>query len=334
MSPDSVRKALQVYGYEAREVMPIQKGYRNESHPICLNSGRMVNLILYKDEPDILVTIKQLNETSLFLHEHGFPARHALDARILRVHGRTIRYASLYDYLPGDTISWNGYTRKHLKLLGQSMSDMHAELRRMPSISSLPRITEQYTLLVARIESYFTNESVRRALATKLNLTASNRVFSSLTALLVGCSSLPEQQTLHMDFVRSNILFSNDHSPLAICGVLDFEKVATGHPIFDIARTLAFLQVDCVYTAPHRIIKYFLLSGYQKYGANHVPTRMYMTTAESRSLLERLVDLFLMHDFYKFLLHNPYEALSENHHFLRTRNELMQRGIISTAFTA
>jgi Ser/Thr protein kinase RdoA (MazF antagonist) len=104
-----------------------------------------------------------------------------------------------------------------------------------------------------------------------------------------------------------------------ISGILDFEKASWGPPIFDIARTLAFLIVDCKYKPEPKVRKYFLHSGYNKRGdSNFTHTKVF----------EQLVDFFLVHDFYKFLKHNPYETLEQNEHFVRTRDFLLKRNIL------
>ena len=122
-----------------------------------------------------------------------------------------------------------------------------------------------------------------------------------------------------MDFVRGNILFAEDEKA-QITGVLDFEKATWGPPVFDIARTLAFLIVDCKYKDEAKVRKYFLHSGYNKRGqAEFEPTE----------LLEDLLNFFLLYDFYKFLRHNPYESLKDNEHFVRTRDFLLKRNIIA-----
>jgi hypothetical protein len=36
----------------------------------------------------------------------------------------------------------------------------------------------------------------------------------------------------------------------------------------------------------------------------------------------------LLHDFYKFLLHNPYESLASNEHYIRTIALLKARGVL------
>jgi aminoglycoside phosphotransferase (APT) family kinase protein len=120
-----------------------------------------------------------------------------------------------------------------------------------------------------------------------------------------------------MDFVRGNILFSG----FEITGILDFEKTALGHPIMDMARTLAFLLVDCKYKTEEKVNKYFVQSGYTKRGANKETIN-----DDDRGLL---VEMFLLYDLYKFLRHNPYESLYENEHYIRTKDILVKYGVIS-----
>jgi hypothetical protein len=46
------------------------------------------------------------------------------------------------------------------------------------------------------------------------------------------------------------------------------------------------------------------------------------------SELEKLVSIYWIRDFWKFLQHNPYESLSSNEHYIRTRDKLIDRGYI------
>ncbi len=129
-----------------------------------------------------------------------------------------------------------------------------------------------------------------------------------------------------MDFVRGNILFKGSK----ICGILDFEKAGYGIKLLDIARTLAFLLVDCKYKNEVKIRKYFLQSGYIKRGGADFNRRIINTADKKLDLLEELVNTFLIYDFYKFLRHNPYEFLHQNEHFIRTKKYLLERGVITT----
>lgn len=229
-----------------------------------------------------------------------------------------MRYAALYEYLPGHTIPWDNYTMERLKQLGAIMSTMHQLLKHAP-FTLENQVVAEYTAITARMQKYFMDNGVQQAMHTKLGLEA--RVPQSFFKLLAGSAALPHQQPLHMDFVRGNILFDNAAN---ITGVLDFEKASQGHPLFDIARTTAFLLVDCRYKTPSQIHKYFLISGYNKRG-----TGDFKLTAANARLLEQLIDLFLFYDFYKFLRHNPYESLLENEHFVRTRALLLQRQLLA-----
>jgi hypothetical protein len=140
---------------------------------------------------------------------------------------------------------------------------------------------------------------------------------TTVRRLLEFCGKLEDQQPLHMDFVRSNVLF-NAHATIA--GIIDFEKTGKGHPMLDIARTLAFLLVDCKYKEPGKVYKYFVHSGYRKRGKNNINI--------NPRLLHELTNIFLLHDFYKFLRHNPYESLGRNEHFVRTRDILIARALL------
>ncbi len=297
-------------------ILPSQKGYRNASHPIELPDGQLINLLLYKIEPGIVDRINNANRVANFLAGQDYPARKQHDPRTLQIRaGKQRTYCCLYEYLPGTTIPWEAYTQEHLKQLGQYMSDMHALLGTF-DYSGLSSVAGEYAAIAARMERYFADPGVSNAMRQKLGLTLTLPMFEKLQRMLAWARTLPGTQALHMDFVRGNILF-NDAAQ--ITGVLDFEKTAAGNPAFDIARTLAFLLVDCKYKAADKVRKYFLMSGYQKRGSVPLPPL---------KLIDSLVPMFLLHDFYKFLRHNPYESLAQNEHYTRTRDILLEHKML------
>lgn len=317
------------YGLPEARILPPQKGYRNAAYPLQLPDGRMYNLILYKSEPGVLTKINNANHISNFLAARRFPARHTMSSRIIHLQaGPRHKYGALYNYLPGHTIPWEAYTQAHLKLLGKTMSDMHQALQTQRLITPVA-VTDEYQAITTRMERYFAQPQVIEALARKLRLIVPARRARHFHTLLGHCHGLPGQQPLHMDFVRGNILFEEKQKGVAITGILDFEKTTTGHPLFDIARTVAFLLVDCKYTPEEKVRKYFLHSGYHKRGAMPLHNFKVHTRTRASSLLEALVNLFLYYDLYKFLRHNPYEYLAQNEHFVRTRDLLVRRNIIT-----
>ncbi|HSX35159.1 MAG TPA: phosphotransferase [Candidatus Saccharimonadales bacterium] len=316
-------RILQLYGVKPVRFLGMQKGYRNESHAFELADGERVNLILYKSEPDILPRIRRANAVADFLHDKGLPVRYTLDPRIITLkNGERVKYGALYAYLPGETIPWEAYTQTHIKALGEMMGRMHGLLAGYPATPQLQghSVASEYARIAARMQRYFATPAVAQAIQEKLHLHIAGARLAKLQTVLAGCENLPHQQPLHMDFVRGNILFSRE---ARITGVLDFEKTAFGHPLFDIARTVAFLLVDCKYKTEAQVRKYFLISGYNKRGGG-----TFKVTARALPLLEALVDLFLLHDFYKFLRHNPYEFLNQNEHFTRTVQQLQKRGLV------
>ncbi len=322
------RRILKHYGFPDVKLLTPSKGYRNHSFPAQLPDGSMVNIMVYKREPGMHSRILRANQVSDFVYSHGLPARHARDSRITRLSStKGELYAALYDYLPGTTIPWEAYTMKHIKLLGKTMSDIHAVLSNY-DIDNLPKVVDEYTAIVNRMRDYFFQSGVQQALQRKLELVISENVFDECITVLEACNYLPYQQALHMDFVRGNILFDDKNSVVSISGILDFEKTAFGSPLFDIARTLAFLIVDCKFKQPDKVRKYFLISGYEKRGSMPLKTFAITIGTKKVSVLDRLVELYLIYDFYKFLRHNPYDYLKQNEHFIRTRDILLDAKLL------
>ncbi len=324
MGDEVVKQILNSYGLAYTAVLSTEKGYRNESHPVVLTNGKRANLILYKSEPGILAKIKCANLVSDYLVAQGFPARKTIDRRTIKLQsGSRVKYGALYEYLDGTTIPWEAYTMEHIKLLGKTMSDMHAALQDIPTPTKA-KVADEYLAIIKRVRTYFANAETQQAVKRKLRIALDTFRLERLNQIVRATKKLPGQQTLHMDFVRGNILFENETTP-KLTGILDFEKTAFGHPSFDIARTLAFLLVDCKYKEPEKIRKYFLASGYTKRGA---ATFVDIKFSEDETLLESLIELFLIYDFYKFLKHNPYESLAENEHYARTKDILLSKDIL------
>ena len=305
-----------MYDIEYRQIFECQKGYRNEIWPVLTNDNKMINVTFYKREAGIVDRIKRADAVSEYLHSCGMPTRKRYAKKLLKlVSEKVSTHVGVYDYLPGQTIPWDSYTMERIKNLGKTMSDMHYHLSQMPS-SNLPSVYDEYQLIIDRMAGYFARPDVNLAVQEKLGLKIDLASIIAFKKVLKKCSLLAGSQPLHMDFVRGNILFDDDN----VCGILDFEKTAIGHVSMDIARTLAFLLVDCKYKTADKITKYFIYSGYQKRGKNKIVI--------DSVVLDNLVKLFLTYDFYKFLRHNPYESLQFNEHYIRTKDILAGRGVI------
>lgn len=318
------KRLYQAFGYDAVHIQPAQKGYRNTCWPARLSNGTTVNLILYRSEPGILRKIKAANAVSSSVAGAGLPARKALSG-ILKVSSpRSTRYAVVYSYLPGSTIAWEGYSRHHLRALGKTMSDMHAALGHATIDVPLDSAATHCAGYLNQVADYVSRPPVGQAMNTKLGICVPAVVLERYRKLLPYFGSLGYQQPLHMDFVRGNVVFTG----VDVTGILDFEKTALGHPVFDIARTLAFLLVDCKYKCELEVRRYFLASGYQKHGAAAYRLPTIKTAGGGIDVLETLVNVYSLYDLYKFLLHNPYEYLAKNEHYIRTRDLLARRGLI------
>jgi Ser/Thr protein kinase RdoA (MazF antagonist) len=339
-NPSTVARIAAAYGLSPTAIAAAARGYRNHTYKLTLADGSVRNLIQYKRDSDILARIKRANATGGHAATQGLPARTPADPRITRAtSGTGLYYFSLYNYLPGSTIPWEAYTRRHLKLLGLTAAHLHTALAGMPTgPTANHRATTELAELLERMRAYFAHLPVQAALGDKLHLSLNPAWLAGQAGLIAHAAGLPGQQPLHLDLVRSNILFAParptdplQEDGLAVTGILDFEKAAWGHPHLDLARTLAFLLVDCRYKTPAEVRRYFLRSGYVKRGGSHLPRLI--RPGAAKPLLDELVDLYLFYDFYKFLRHNPYESLPFNHHFRRTVALLRARQIVPPSGT-
>lgn len=333
-----VSQILEAYSLAYRQVDTPIGGYRNLSCRVVLENNHSINVLLYKNEPSMPATIRTANKVSNFLSSKGMPARQTVDERILRLASSTReRYAVLYNYLPGQTIPWQSYSKNHIKLTGKAMSMMHAHLQAAP-INEKPQ-SDEVLHIIRRMKRYFSRTDVQKAMRRKLGLSLPQAKLAYLEQSITLSKHLPKQHMLHMDFVRGNLLFQaiqktggeKDDLRLGsveMTGIIDFEKTAYGHPVFDVARTLAFLLIDCPRYPPDKIYKYFLTSGYNKRGIAQFKAPVINYKNEVRNLLEDYMNFFLLYDLYKFLRHNPYEFLEQNHHYLQTRHTLVSRNMV------
>ncbi len=290
------------------KILASYKGYRNTQ--IHLQYGnKEYMLCIYKKEKGIKERIDSADRIMALCYP-ALPVKQRI-----KVISTSPNLIILYSYLPGSTISWEGYTMKHIKGLGEYMGKLHTILERV----RYKDIEIEYELDLSilhlkEMDRYFKDKGVLEAMKNKLHVLPSFnikkflKVFDELRSI--------DSQILHMDFVRGNILFN---AKKEITGIIDFEKCAYGPRVLDIARTLAFLLIDCKYKSEEKIRKYFLISGYIKRGKMKLP---------STNLINILVEYFLLYDFFKFLYHTPYESLKDNEHFIRTRNRLLESKVI------
>lgn len=334
MSRPLISRILSKYGVAGATISAPQSGYRNQIYRVRTADDNQLCVILYKHEPDIGQQMLVANELADSLAASGFPARRTFDSRLMLLKSDTVtRYAGIYHYLPGHTIPWEAYTQDHIKALGKTMSDMHHLSAGLRLAQQLDDVVEIQKSVLYMMRQYFSDEGVRLAMHDKLGLSVPKNSLLGLAAGLAATGLLGDRQALHMDFVRGNVLFRDtpdDDLSVTVAGVLDFEKCAHGPVVFDIARTLAFLLVDCKYKTEQQVRKYFLYSGYSKRGSSRLNLPRIKQDGKEINVLELLINLFLLHDFYKFLRHNPYDSLAENEHFVRTRQLLVVRQVIAS----
>jgi Ser/Thr protein kinase RdoA (MazF antagonist) len=382
ISNANVLKLAAAFGLKDSCIFAYNHGYRNHSFGVMSSAPtpsapgktassrpekrQKYNLMLLKNELNALERVQNADKVAEIAHLAGMPVRTLASPKTLKIaSGDKYRFARLYHWLEGDTIPWEAYTRKHLRTLGKTLAELHRALAAAPqpplSLSdALAELEGQNT----QMHIYFARSGVKNALQRKLGLkTCQNHQKIADFLASVELQNLP-RQPLHLDFVRGNILWakesetgcerpkgcSAEHPVFAltpkISGIIDFEKTANGSPLIDLARTYAFLLVDCPKTKAD-IQRYFLHGGYFRFSENNllgeqcwgelavgqegVPERPGRSCEKSSyflKTLEAFVGFYLLFDFYKFLSHNPYESLAKNYHFCRTRDILKERKLL------
>lgn len=331
-----IPRLMAQYGIAVEDVSSVQKGYRNGCYRVAWGS-REANLIIYKNEAHIDKTIQRVHQLSLLAHKNNLPVRFPIDDRVLTIviNKQQRRYAGLYNYLPGHTIPWESYSKKHIKLLGQALSDLHYYWRNHNS--NLQDVAKLLMGQYLAMDRYFNETGVKKAMRKKLKLKLDKSNFLKLQSMLEISTELTPIQPLHMDFVRGNVLFKEHDLPvkntyslgkIELTGILDFEKVAKGHIVFDLARSFAFLLVDCAHYNEPKLRKYFFSSGYRKRGRQSFAYPVLRKDKQRLLIFDELITYYLLYDFFKFLRHNPYEFLEKNYHYIRTRDLLVTRGMI------
>lgn len=319
--------------YFDKNIVKVEKltgGFRNQCFKVATSENEKFVFIVYKSEEGIGRLIKSAHKVAKFLANKGFPTRvpkvdkNGLEYIQIEFQGGK-QFAALYNFLHGSTIPWEAYTRRHLKSIGKTLSDMHYYLREADFKKSLPNWYEQTQKEIKQMNNYFKKVEpwIEKKLEVKLNWEKIGNL-SALSSQLLATRSL--ESVLHYDFLRGNILFSEkidrkwDTYP--IVGILDFEKVCWGPVVADIARTLAFLLVDVKYKKNKKIRKRFFISGYKRRGKNDLPEVV------DSAIFENLLAFYWLRDFWKFCENNPYEYLHMNEHYGRTKELLVGEGIL------
>jgi Ser/Thr protein kinase RdoA (MazF antagonist) len=269
-------------------------------------------------------------QASQYLNEANIPTRTAYEnskgelITEIELDG-TKRLIGLYNFLPGKTIPWEAYTRRHLHSLGREMAKIHNIWSKYRNKTQyIPHWKQYLEVDSERLLSYLLKN--KEVINKKLSINIDIKEIQKLTEELLEESQNKKEQLIHADFVRSNILFDNKKigEYYEITGILDFEKVIYAPLEVDLGRTLAFLIVDCKYKDQKEVEKRFLKEGYMEEIEN--------TQVKENIIgggLKQYMLYFWVRDFWKLLQCNPYEDLNKNEHYIRTIEILINQNILN-----
>jgi len=320
------------YGISISKLTRLTGGFRNCCYKVISNDGKYYVLIVYKREKGVLKQIQNAHNVAMYLDQCGFSVRVPIGSVMVKYRGK---YIGLYNFIEGNTVPWEAYTKRHLKSIGKTLSDLHFHLGKYSDVNTLERLPKWADITkqeIKEMKAYFSRVEpwIERKLRIGLPWIEIDKLLSDVLVISVESSTLAgrDLSVLHYDFVRGNVLYSKklnrklDIYP--IVGIIDFEKVCYGPILADIARTLAFLIIDCKYKGEKEVSRRFLISGYNKRGKNELELNR-----DSIKKIDKLLGFFWLRDFWKFLENNPYEYLHMNEHYILTRDKLISLGVLT-----
>ncbi|MBD3329774.1 phosphotransferase [Candidatus Dojkabacteria bacterium] len=317
---------------EVIEIEELEQGYMNLVFRIGSEKTSYICIIYNRNRYNDSKAQRYLSKSyqaAEFLSQNKIPVRTAYKNRNGGLISRADfgdgkqRLFGLYKFLSGSTIPWESYTRRHLRSLGRTLNQIHRTWAEYENATGDFVKWNEYIEKDSKsmLEYFNRNEKfIKIKLGVKLDFSAYDLLIKSIqTTFQTGF------QLIHCDFVRGNILFSQKKLPKVypITGVLDFEKVMAAPIQVDLARTLAFLLVDCKYKTREEIIKYFITEGYLWKVEKGIPD-----SKLNFNEIQKLVNYFWMRDLWKLLQCNPYEDLSLNFHYDKTVQKLIKQKLI------
>lgn len=208
-----------------------------------VTQNEILNLVIFNNEIGSIETIQIQNKacSELAKLNLSFQIRYP-KSRIIQIINKKNNFetlACLYNYIEGQTISWENYTSSRLKQIGKCLAELHLGFEALNfDRRLLSKLYPQKQICLDQtreMKSYFARLEVKLAMYKKLGIIL-NVNFEKLESLVSQIES--ENKVLHMDFVRGNIIWDEDQN--RIVGIIDFEKMSLGKVEFDIARTLVF----------------------------------------------------------------------------------------------
>jgi Ser/Thr protein kinase RdoA (MazF antagonist) len=360
------------YGFDFSNVLSIEiakidEGYMNNCIIIrLLPQNQRLVIIIYNtnrySEEKSQNRIKNAYMAARVLNRNSIPVRIPLktatsppkDFIEINVTDQKTTILGVYNYLPGQTVPWESYTRRHLRAVGLYMRRIHHIWQQEDpnKYPFLPKWTDYIRNDSQKLFKYFkkNQQYIKKKLDIEIDLDFIKTLKKQITNSPLHQPHL--NQLVHQDLVRGNILFGSmkKKNIYPIHGIIDFEKILIANPITDLARTLSFLFVDCKYKTIPEIKKYFLDQGYFAFETIHnqkfpnAPKQSKLkqetvTKEKNKKLLTELPPFrhikhfmlyFWVRDLWKLLSRNPYQDLMHNFHYKQTSNRLHAEKVILT----
>ncbi|EKD49417.1 MAG: hypothetical protein ACD_63C00149G0003 [uncultured bacterium] len=173
-------------------------------------------------------------------------------------------FIGVYSYVHGESILWQAYSSKKIKSAVSYLYFFHKSSRSFQDKNSCARILRSVADLKAKIEEF-------KSPFFKIEKKRACEILSELYDAVAERED--ELTVLHGDYGRGNIIFEKEK----VTGMIDFESVCLGHPVFDVGHFLGTLLVDTLWQAPD--LEENVILEYEKFSKFRISPKTYWQAA-------------------------------------------------------
>lgn len=168
-----------------------------------------------------------LQKLSEHLGKQGVATRRLVPGSLQILPRSSLRWSAVYFGVPGQTISWSDYSLPLVSAAVKYLERIHQAGRSFPDRAELDRVelSDPPVLPAAELTGCRVNRVAWRQRAERLACLNQGQKTATV---------------LHGDYGRANIIFDGER----VAGVVDFDRAAWGHPVFDLGRFVSYLLLD------------------------------------------------------------------------------------------
>lgn len=228
---------------------------------------------------------------------------------------------TLFSHSEGEFLMPSNITPEHFQKLASFSYDFHKigydlydqsfTIKQIENVGSILRRNSDK--IRSELDEDGTHYMLENKFGVKLDLDMLNLNLSHVENI-VERLKLSKPTILNMDANFENITFSKDESGKLVISNVVLDRVLTGHPCFEIGKTISRLMIHLNLNSTQELKKIFTDKAEDK-------------TLLREEVIDTLVDFYLINMFYKFVRNEAYRDQEERFELLK--NKLIKRKVLT-----